>query len=510
MATPYKNFTVLVPEGTDLTWYTTASPEMVAEALTLGATLHTTVKNLKAGEAVAELTARQATELATVRATAEERIAAIQAQLELAIAERTNATARAQTLFETQHAEQAVATQAEKERLQAQHATRMAEAQAELQSLKERINGLEARRKTLEEGRDVDIRVAEERTKALLQTALDEKERTAQRLESTLTALQASYATQSADIRALTDLIRCKQQNVRVKGTAYENEFRAKLLTAFGLVHGFKITDSARSSTGHAADYLTNLEDHAVMWETKDYDRPVPIAEVEKFRRDMKENHEVRIGVMVSRATAITGMTETGDRAVEFREGKLLIYLSNFEAMPDSTLADLLLLFRIWWKHDTGSEDEVEEATQVAIRQVERLHADATKAKTEWRLHKARMNELLRWMEEQVETVEARLRATLNVLQGSVDTVAVPPGLFRDVAGDATMVADIQTVLRATTVDPTESVTLNELADAFSAERKMSRDVAKRHLLSVFLDSVIETPRGKATLVKGLALKPVA
>jgi hypothetical protein len=506
---PYKNFTILVPEGTDLGWYATASPEEVGEALALGATLHTTVKNLKAGEAVAELEARQATELATVRSSAEERIAAIQAQLETAVAERASATARALALFETQRAENAVSTQAEKDRLQALHATRISEAQAELQILKERISGLEVRRKTLEEGREVDIRVAEERTRTLLQQALDEKERTAQRLEATLTALQASYATQSADIRALTDLIRCKQQNVRMKGTAYENEFRAKLMTAFGLVHGFKIADSARSSTGHAADYLTNLEDHTVMWETKDYDRPVPLAEVEKFRRDMKENHDVRIGVMVSRATAITGMTETGDRTVEFREGKLLIYLSNFEAMSEDTLASLLLLFRIWWKMDHGDEEEVEEATQVAIRQVEQLLAEATRAKTAWRLHKARMNEALRWIEETVETTESRLRATLNVLQGSVETVAVPPGLFRDPAGDAGMVADIQTILRAAVASagPTDSVTLNDLADAFATERKMSRDAAKTHLRAVLLDSVIETPRGKSALVRGLKLK---
>ncbi len=508
MPSSYKNITLLVPTTVNTVWYDTASPEEAGEALSLGATLHVTVKNLKAGEAVAELEARQATELAVARATADERIATLQTELETAIAERTASQQRAQALFETQRAEVAVIAQADKDRLQATHATRMAEAQVELNALKERCGALEIRRKTMEEGRETDIRVAEERTRALLQQALDEKERARGQAETLLGNLQTSYTALSADMRALSDLIRCKQQNVRVKGTAYENEFRAKLIVGFGLVHGFKIIDSARSSTGHAADYITNLEDHKVMWETKDYDKPVPTVEVEKFRRDMKENHDVRIGVMISRATPIAGMTDTGDRTVEFREGKLLMYLSNFEAMSDDTLPSLLLLFRIWWRLDHGEEEEVEEATQVAIRQVERDLADAQRAKTDWKRYKAQMTDVLRWMEEQVETRESRLRATLNVLQGSVESVAVPPGLFSDPAGDATMVADIQTILRHAVADPSCSIPLNDLAKAFSEERKISTDVAKTHLRAVLLNGVIEARAGKATIVRGLRLKP--
>jgi hypothetical protein len=481
---------------------------MIGEALTLGATLHTTVKNLKAGEAVAELEARQSVELATLRASKDEQVAALQAELDTAIAERTASQQRAQALFETQRAEEASVAQADKERLSALHTTRMAETHAELIALKERCSALEVRRKTLEEGREVDIRVAEERTRILLQQALDEKEKAKCAAETLLASLQTSYSALNAQVGALSDLIRCKQQNVRVKGTAYENEFRAKLTVAFGLVHGFKIIDSARISTGHAADYITHLEDHKVMWETKDYDKPVPTVEVEKFRRDMKENHDVRIGVMISRATPITGMCETGDRKVEFRDGKFLIYLSNFEAMSDDMLPSLLLLFRLYWQNDKGEEEEVEEATQVAIRQVERDLADAQKARGEWKHKKTQMTELLRWMEEQVEARESRLRATLNVLQGSVASVVVPPGLFSDPAGDKTMVEDIQTILRHTTVDLAGSIPLNDLAKVFAEERKISADTAKTHLRAVLLNGIIEARAGRATLVRGLVLRP--
>jgi len=244
------------------------------------------------------------------------------------------------------------------------------------------------------------------------------------------------------------------------------------------------------------------------MWETKDYEKPVPTVEVEKFRRDMKENHDVRIGVMISRATQITGMCDTGDRTLEFRDGKLLIYLSNFEAMSDDMLPSLLLLFRLYWKNDKGEEEEVEEATQIALRQVERDLADAQKARGEWKHKKQQMTDMLRWMEEQVEARESRLRATLNVLQGSVESVTVPPGLFSDPAGDKVMVEDIQTILRHTSPDPTGSISLNDLAKAFGEERKISADAAKTHLRAVLLNSVMEVRAGRATLVRGLVLKP--
>jgi len=224
MATPspYKNITLVVPATLNTAWYTTVTPEEAGEALTLGATLHTTVKNLKAGEAVAELEARQAVELATLRATKDEQVTALQTELDAAIAERTAATTRAQALLETQRAEATTAATADKEHLVALHTTRMAEAQAELTALKERCTALEERRKTVEEGREVDIRVAEERTRVLLQQALDEKEKAKCAAETLLANLQTSYNALTTQVTALSDLIRCKQQNVRVKGTAYE------------------------------------------------------------------------------------------------------------------------------------------------------------------------------------------------------------------------------------------------------------------------------------------------
>jgi hypothetical protein len=499
-----------LPEDTDTSWYDSATPEEAAEALVLGATLYTTVKSMKAGEAVAALESKQAADLAAVRVAAEERIAAIQRELDAAAADRSAAQQRAAALFETQRNEATSTASAEKERLIAAHAKRLEEVMADLRLQQERYAALEERRKAIEQTRDIDIRVAEDRTKALLQHALDEKERAVIRADNALTALKEAYDRQTEEVRALGDLLRRKQQNVRMKGTEYENEFRDLLVRTFGLADRFSLTDSARSGIGHAGDYLMNHGDHTILWEVKNYDRVVPTGEVEKFRRDMKENPQVRVGVMVSRCSAITGMTASGDRAIEFLDGKMLIYLSNFESMSDDTLANLLLLFRLWWHHDKHMDEEDDDSKIVAIRQIERLHADATKAKTEWRLQKSRMEEALRWTASLVEDYEARLRAALNVLQGSVVSVEVPLGVFRDATGNEKMVLDIQTILRHTVAEVGSSCILNDLADVFAKERGMTASTARTHITAVLLDSALDKAPGRTTKIQGLRLQVAA
>jgi hypothetical protein len=66
-AAPTMKYILTLPSNTDTSWYDTASSEEAAEALKLGATLYTTMKAMKAGEAVAALEAKQAAELAAVR-----------------------------------------------------------------------------------------------------------------------------------------------------------------------------------------------------------------------------------------------------------------------------------------------------------------------------------------------------------------------------------------------------------------------------------------------------------
>jgi hypothetical protein len=248
-----------------------------------------------------------------------------------------------------------------------------------------------------------------------------------------------------------------------------------------------------------------NWGEHTILWEVKNYDRPVPTAEVEKFRRDMKENPQVRVGVMISRTSAITGQTSSGDRNIENIEGKLLIYLSNFESMGDEILSNLLMLFRVWWASNSLSEDDDEEKI-TTIRNLEKLYEEAKRAKTEWRLHKSHMESALRWMAERVEDSESRIRSTLSILQGKAKVYEVPAGIFRNVDGDIKKQQDIQVLLRISYVDAGSNVLLNDLAKRFSDDRKISIDTAKEHIRAVLDPVVVEAGKGKPIRINGLRL----
>jgi hypothetical protein len=506
MPKSYKKVSIHLPLSFDTSWYDTAMPEDAAQALKLGATLHATLLSIKAGEAAAELEAKMAVEVAAIRATADERIASIQNELTVAAAERAAAQQRAAAALEAQRTELAAATAVEKERAAAATATRIQGLQTELFVAQEKYKGLEERLQVLKDGRDADIHAAENRTKTLLQLTLDEKERAVLRADAAFATLKEAYDRQSEELHALSDLIRKKPSaNSRVKGTDYENEFREKLIGAYGIGEGFKLTDSARSGIGHAGDYLMNWGEHTILWEVKNYDRPVPTAEVEKFRRDMKENPQVRVGVMISRTSAITGQTSSGDRNIENIEGKLLIYLSNFESMGDEILSNLLMLFRVWWASNSLSEDDDEEKI-TTIRNLEKLYEEAKRAKTEWRLHKSHMESALRWMAERVEDSESRIRSTLSILQGKAKVYEVPAGIFRNVDGDIKKQQDIQVLLRISYVDAGSNVLLNDLAKRFSDDRKISIDTAKEHIRAVLDPVVVEAGKGKPIRINGLRL----
>jgi hypothetical protein len=454
---------------------------------------------MRSSEEIRVIEERKQTEIAKIKEQSDSRIRELQEEIDRIGQEHQQ---RIKQLYETQRNQETALRKDVHDAVQRQAQMRITSIEAEMEVLREKNNALHERKAILEAGRDQDIRIAEERTKRLLQQILDEKERTIMRSEKTLEQLQESYARQTEELRSLADLIR-KKPNVKTKGSEYESIFREKLIAAYGLGEKFSLIDSAHNGIGHAGDYLMKWGDHTILWEVKNYDRSVPSAEVDKFKRDMKENHNVRIGVMVSRYTPITGKIAKGDREIEFVEGKMLIYLSNFEAMSDDALPSLMLLFRLWWESEKNIEEE--ESKEATIRSIERLHAAAVKSKVEWRLHKSRMDEALRWMAEVVEENEQKLQHALNILHGS-STVSVPEGIFRNCEGDEKAQQLIQLILEHTVVDG--SLVLNELAEIVGKAKGLSRDTAKTHIRSVLLDSAIEPPKGKnPARLHGLTIK---
>jgi hypothetical protein len=490
--------TYVLPE-----FYGYADPATTAEALTIGASLHTILHKKHTDDRIQEIEARKTAEIATIRDASAAQIGDLNAQVD---ALKATHAARLKELTELQIVKEAAVRQDENERLTRSHTQKLRDLQIELSEIQERNAALQARRVELETSRDADIARAEESTKSLLQYTLDEKQRSVERLEKEKDRLAAILEKQTTEIQNLNEFIRRKPTaNVKTKGNDFEAAFRAKLVQSFGVNPHFAIEDSARNGIGHAGDFKMKWGEHTILWECKDYEKPVPVAEVEKFKRDMKENPDVRIGVMISRFTPIVGKTGSGDRCTEFLEGKMYIYMSQFEDMSEDSLKQLMPLFQFWWESDRNTESE--ESRINAIRQIEKLYSSAVKARMEWRVHKSRMEETLQWIAETVEEHEHRLQQALNVLNGAVCLVATPEGIFRNCDGDERATQLIRLILECCEPAPDSSILMNELAEYIAKKQLISANTAKTHIKSVLLDSVLESPKGKPTKVHGLAFR---
>ena len=496
--------TLHVPHKYELpAFYYDAEPDVVANALTIGANLYDIVNKAHTDKSIADIETRKDAELALIKEAAAAQIHDLEQAHTVIMAEQTK---RSGQLLELQRTQAANANTEERTHATRMYETRVRTLEAELTAVTARASALQERKVVLESARDADMRHAEEHTKALLQHTLDEKQRAIERVEREKDKLAGLLERQGEELRVLSDLIRRKPTNVKNKGSEYEAIFRERLIVAYGTGDKFRLEDTARNGIGHAGDYLMIWGDHTIMWEVKNYDKPVPSAEVEKFRRDMKENPQVRVGVMVSRYTPITGKTATGDREIEFVEGKMMIYLSNFEAMSEDALPSLMLLFKLWWKSESNAEED--ETKMTTIRHIEKLHSTAVTSRIEWRVHKVRMEESIRWMGGVVEENEGKLRNAINILHGA-RTFGVPDGIFRDMGGDEKSQQLIQLILEHS--EPTDggSLILNDLADIVGKAKGLSRDTAKTHIRSVLLDSVIEPPKGKIPgRVNGLVMRP--
>ena len=538
-----------VTEGFQLpAWYASATPTQCEEALRIGASLYDTVTSAATSQAVTDIEEKKNQEVAKIRADYDVRIeankselAAIEAQYakrqaewmetqrakELQIQKDTEASVKAQYESQQQQAAREIETiRRDKSRMEEMLETAKREAleqskrqaeermrlvQADLATCEERIKILTASKAMLESDRNRDIQIAEERQKKMFQELLQDKENAILRAETRNDEMRRIVETLSTETRELHALLRKKsqqQQNAATKGNQYEEIFRAKLVATYGVDERFSIENSSKG-VGHAGDTITRHGEHAVLWEFKDYDKAVGTDQIDKFKRDIKENPHVRIGVMVSRNTSIVGKVSRGNLDIEYISGKLHIYLSNFESMSEDTLQFLMLFFRQFWASDS-SDAEAGASVVAAIRVISGLYEEAKKRKADWRLHRNHLEETSRWMNDLLLESETKLKNALNILENNIQTiVAIPSGIFRECDGDEKMLQMCQCILECVEIKEGEYCLMSDLADAVGKRRGCSKDTARTHIRGVLLDSAIDQQPGRAGRVLGMVLKEI-
>ena len=370
-----------------------------------------------------------------------------------------------------------------------------------------RYESLEARKRSLEESRTKDIQDATTRTEELMEKLVTSKEEQLVKMEAAYKLLNATISKQSEEITKLSGNLSKRAANVKTKGNDYEEEFGEKLRRSYGLCRGFQIKDT-RLGMGHEMDFAMEMEGHVVMWEVKNYTAVVPKAEVEKFLRDLKENPQAKIGVMISRSTDIYGKNLAGHLLTEFDNDKMMIYINKFEEFcgEDENRVFQLLgsLFRIWWEYhreENNTFDRVE-----MVRELEKAIEDISKRRTDWRRHKAHLDELSRWTADLLDESEGRLDRILKKARNSEEIISdrplvIPEGVFRD-SGEEKETTWIKSVMKV--CEPGGEIEVRELVELLGAYHKLSKDTIRSNVMSIIKDSAV-LKKGVVKYIKGIS-----
>ena len=370
--------------------------------------------------------------------------------------------------------------------------------QKELTTLREQNHLLELRRNQLEKDRSADLERERASIKESMQLVLANKQEQLAKTEEMIRHLQEEY-------RSLNDFLRRKIRptSSQEKGADYETIFRESLVRAYGAIPKFSLHSGARSSTGHEADFLTTFYDTSILWEVKDYSYKVPTTQIDKFLRDVRENKQVSIAVMISRTTDIIGKTTTGDKHFEFEEGILYVYISRFEFLGDANdlLQSLRPMFEVW--KELG-KDKAATTHETILHELQRLVEEAATRRTEWKTHKARLSDALGWMSECVEKAEASVHSLLRRIKGVEPELEIPEDLFRSL-DDERSKETATALLAIATLTPDHEITIQELAKAVSTHLSISAPTAADRIKAILLH--MHTPKGKPHTTKGFTLR---
>jgi hypothetical protein len=480
--------------------YTKGTIEEVEEALWVGANIQQSVKTRRSNDEVKKIAELKDSEIARIQAMYNEKLTKLLDDLRNVTSEKERVgTEYSQGLKEARQGERDVVTREWEEKM------RILRKDHEI--LQGRFESLEVRRRTLEESRTKDIQDATKRTEELMEKLVASKQEQLNKMEAAYHSLNETIKKQSEEISKLSGNLNKRSANVKTKGSDYEEEFGEKLKRNYGLCRGFKIKDT-RLGMGHEMDFSMEIDRQVVMWELKNYGNVVPKAEVEKFLRDLKENAQTKIGVMISRSTDIYGKAQSGHMLTEFDNDKMMIYINRFEEFcgEDENRVFQMLgsLFRIWWEYHR-EENNTFDRTEM-IRELEKAIEDISKRRTDWRRHKAHLDELSRWTTDLLDESESRLDRILKKARNNEEIVndrpfVIPEGIFRD-SGDEKELTWIKSVMKV--CEAGGEIEVRELVDLLGAYHKLSKDTIRSNIMAIVKDtSVIK--KGVVKYIKGIS-----
>jgi hypothetical protein len=481
------------------TVFTRGSVEEIEEALFIGATIQQSIKTRRSSDDIRKVTESKDGEIQRIHVTYNEKLAKLGEDLQAVVAEKDRIGADyLDKMRAAQNMEREACTKESEEKI------RLLRKDHEILTV--RHEALEARRRLLEESRDKDIQDAVHRTEELMQKVVTSKEEQLVKMEAAYQRLQESITRQSEEITKLSSSLGKRAANVKTKGSDYEEQFGEKLKRNYGLCRGFKLHQT-HLGAGHEMDFSMEMEGAVVMWELKNYSAVVPKAEVDKFLRDLKENPQAKVGVMISRTTDIFGKSASGPLITEFDNDKMMIYINRFEEFcgeeEHKVFAMLQSLFRIWWEYHREERQGFDRAE--IIRELEKAIEELAKRRTEWRRHKAHLDEMGRWtadlLDESEDRLDRLLKKARNTEEIATGPLVIPEDVFRD-SGEEKEMTWIKSVMRV--CSPGGEIEVRELVDLLSAYHKLTKDTIRSNVMSIVKDTAV-IKKGVIKYIKGIS-----
>jgi len=479
--------------------YRSGKVEEVEEALYIGALAQQTIQTRRSNDEVRNLEARHQVELQRIQTQYQDTLTELQEDIRRVSAEKDKLYAEYSNGIKE-------ARQAEKEVCGREMEEKVRQLKKEHDMLQARYEVLEVRKREMEEMRTHNIQEAVKRTEELMEKVVAAKQQQLDKMEATYHKLSESIIKQTDEVNKLSNTLGKRNANVKTKGSDYEEEFGDKLRRNYGLCSGFQLKDT-RLGMGHEMDFSMEIEGQVVLWELKNYTAIVPKAEVDKFLRDVKENPQAHIGVMISRYTDMYGKNYGGNLVTEFDGENMMIYVNRFEEFcgEDENRVFQLLhsLFRIWWqyhKEDTKTFDRVE-----MIRELEKAIEELGKRRTEWRRHKAHLEEIVRWSTDLLDESEDRLDRLLKKARSesvvASTTIALPEGVFRE-SGEEKERLWTTSIMKVCSAGG--EIEVRELVDLLGAHHKLSKDTIRTNIMSIIKDSAV-LKKGVIKYIKGIS-----
>ena len=213
--------------------------------------------------------------------------------------------------------------------LEKKHITTRDRLEKEKRALEESFTHLQSKL-NLDESMKSELRQRiQEECRATYRELLAEKDKNAERAARENQALQER-------LQKLADSLN-RQVGSQEKGRLGELRVEDLITRAFGMGPGFELIAKGREA--QSGDHHMMYNDMKVIWETKNYTRPVNKDEVEKLRRDMRSNPDVKLAFMVSLTNGIVGHTKPADIDMErLEDGRFIVYLSNLYKHEDPVL----------------------------------------------------------------------------------------------------------------------------------------------------------------------------